>query len=354
MYICRSKKGCMRELIVRETNEEVYEFMSKHIDIKNQDTLIVATTTAFNIEKQLTPSFHSIVNLSRINNIRWINKFFEVVNTKLEDGGIFISSAETYTLRKKRILKKYPPVLNWMYYTIDFFFKRVSPKVSGLKKIYFFITRGNNRVISKAETLGRLYSCGFEIIEERTINGQLYFVSRKVGEPAYDYDPTYGPLIKLKRFGKGGKIIKVYKIRTMHPYSEYIQKYVYDHFGSSTGDKADNDFRVTTTGRIFRRFWLDEFPMLINLIKGDIKLVGVRPLSIHKFNTYPTSLQKQRMKHKPGLVPPFYADLPSGPMGLINSEKKYLDAYDKHPLRTDWSYFWKAFNNIVFKKARSK
>jgi lipopolysaccharide/colanic/teichoic acid biosynthesis glycosyltransferase len=47
----------------------------------------------------------------------------------------------------------------------------------------------------------------------------------------------------MKRIGMYGKIIHVYKLRTMHPYSEYIQKYVYDLNGSVNGDKINNDFR---------------------------------------------------------------------------------------------------------------
>jgi len=343
----------MRELVIRESGKEVYEFMANHIDIASPDTLIVATTTAFNIEKQLQPTFSTIVNLRRINDIRRINKFFEVVNAKLDYGSIFISSAETYTLRKKRILKKFPPVLNWMYYTVDFAAKRVSPKVWGLKKIYFFITRGQNRVISKAETLGRLYSCGFELVEEKTINGQLYFITKKVKEPAFDYDPTYGPLISLKRYGKGGKQIKVYKMRTMHAYSEYLQSYIYDLNKLEEGGKFKNDFRITTLGRIMRKFWIDELPMLINVLKGEMKIVGVRPLSEHYFNLYKEEVRERRIKYKPGLVPPFYYDMPKSLDEIMASEMRYLDAYDKHPLLTDWKYFWKAFHNIVFKHARS-
>lgn len=343
----------MKQLIIKETSQNTFAYISKHIDVESVGSLIVATTTAFNIEKQFPTSFQSIVNLKRVNDFRWINKFFEAVNFKLEDGGHFMGSVETYSLRKQRILKKYPPIINWGIYTIDFFLRRVSPKVWGLKKIYFFMSRGQNRVISKAETLGRLYSCGFEIVEESYFEGKFHFIVKKIKDPVFDYNPTYGPFINLKRYGKNGKIIKVYKLRTMHAYSEYIQKYVYDKYGSSTGDKADNDFRITTVGRVFRKLWMDEWPMLINLVKGDIKLFGVRPLSLHKFDTYPKDLQEIRMKHKPGLVPPFYSDLPTGPMGLIDSERVYLEKYEKHPWRTDWRYFWKAFDNIVFKRARS-
>ena len=312
----------MKDLIIRETSQEAFDFIKKHMQVSSPEHLITSTTTAFNIEKQFPKSFKGIVNLKRVNDIRWVNKFFETVNFKLENGGFFIGNVETYTLRKRRILKKYPPVINWGVYTVDFFFKRVSPKVWGLKKVYFFITRGSNRVMSKAETLGRLYSCGFEVVEEELINGRFYFLVKKVKEPVFDYNPTYGPLITLKRQGKGGKF--------------------------------KNDFRITTVGKILRKFWLDELPMIINFVKRDLKIVGVRPLSNHYRSLYPKEFQERRKNYRPGLVPPFYVDLPKDLDEIIDSERRYLDAYDKHPFLTDWKYFWKAFNNIVFKRARSK
>lgn len=343
----------MKNLIIKESGERVFDLISKHVDVEDNNNLVVSTTTAFNIEKQLEPTFNSIVNLKRVNDIRRINKFFEAINSKLEIGGLFIIGVETYKLRKRRILQKYPPVLNHMFYVVDFLYKRVSPKLWGVKKIYFALTGGRNRVISKSESLGRLYSCGFKVREEKFLNGILYFVVEKTGDPAFDYSPTYGPLIRLKRYGKDGKIIRVYKMRTMHAYSEYLQAYIYDRNSLQEGGKFKNDFRITTAGRFLRKFWLDELPMLINLVRRDMKLVGVRPLSRQYFNLYSDELKERRLKHIPGLVPPFYADSPKTLEEIMESEMRYLDAYEKHPLLTDWKYFWKAFYNIVFKKARS-
>ena len=48
-----------------------------------------------------------------------------------------------------------------------------------------------------------------------------------------------------------------------------------------------------------RRFWLDELPMIINLIKGDMKMVGVRPLSKQYFSLYAEEVQQKRVMHKP-------------------------------------------------------
>ncbi len=336
------------------TSRKSREFIFKHIRHSELNkTLYIATITKFNIEHQ-NIDFQIIVNFKRINNCKRINKFFEAVNRKLPIGGLYISKVETYTLRKERILKKFPFGINYVYYCLDFVFKRVFPKLFLTKWLYFFITRGNNRILSKAETLGRLYSCGFEIDSEELIDNHLYFVARKTKDPSYDMNPTYGPFVKLRRVGKNFKVFNVYKLRTMHPYSEYIQEYLFQNNGSDTGDKINNDFRVTTLGRFFRKFWLDELPMFINLIKGDIKLVGVRPLSKHKFSIYPEKVQKLRTLTKPGLIPPYYVDLPDNFDGLVASEVNYLNKYLDNPLKTDIEYFFKAFYNIVIKKARSQ
>jgi len=344
----------MRDLIIKEAGKKVLDLIESHFSVDDNDTLVVSTTTAFNIEKQRAKEFHNIVNLKRMNDMRRINKFLEAVNSKLEMSGLFIIGLETYSLRKRRIFKKYPPIINAIYYFFDFLFKRVSPKLWGVKKIYFALTGGRNRVLSNAESLGRLYSCGFVLVEDKFINGMLYYVVKKVGEPAFDYNPTYGPIISLNRYGKNAKLIKVYKMRTMHAYSEYLQSYIYENNDLDEGGKFKNDFRITTLGKLLRKFWLDEFPMLFNLLKGDMKLFGIRPLSKQYYNLYDEELRERRIKYKPGLVPPFYVDMPKTLEEIMESEKNYLDQYDKNPFRTDWKYFWKAFRNIVFKKARSK
>lgn len=346
----------MKELIIQESGVKAFEFISKHINISEKTNLFISTSTLFNIENQPDDYFKAIINLKRINDIRRINKYFEAVNTKLPVGGLFVNYAETNALRKKRILKKFPIGFNYIYYSIDFIFKRAFPKLPVLKKIYFFITNGRNRVISKAETFGRLYSCGFEVIAEDFINNHLYFVAKKIKSPAYDYNPTYGPLVTLSRIGKNGKLIKVYKMRTMYAYSEYLQDYIYckNHLGN--GGKFHNDFRVNTIGRFMRKFWIDELPMFINVLKGDLKLYGVRPISEQYFSLYDDDLKQFRTKYKPGLIPPYYSKLPLPETldEIMESERVYLNKYQKNPFLTDWSYFWKTFYNIVFKNTRSK
>jgi len=68
---------------------------------------------------------------------------------------------------------------------------------------------------------------------------------------------------------------------------------------------------------------------------------------------YPKEVQELRIKFKPGLVPPFYFDLPKNFEELVRSEVKYLNEYAQQPVLTDIKYFFGSFYNILIKKARS-
>jgi len=159
---------------------------------------------------------------------------------------------------------------------------------------------------------------------------------------------------QYKRIGKNGNTIFVYKFRTMHPYSEYVQKHIYELNQLDEGGKFKNDFRVTFFGRFLRKFWIDELPMFWNLLKGQVKLVGVRPLSEQYLSLYTEEVRQKRIKFKPGIIPPFYVDMPKTIDEIMASEMRYIAAYEKKPFFTDVSYFYTAIYNIIFKKARSK
>ncbi len=344
----------LEKRICEEAGAKVLKLVSSYININHPNTQVFSTSTAFNISKLERKHINAVVNLKRINDIRRINKFFETINENLTTGSTFIGCVETLELRKKRLMNKFPALLNRLYVFGDYVFKRVFPKLPVTKQFYFTFTGGRNRIISRAETLGRLYSCGFEVIHEETHGYLFYFVVKKVKAPAYDLSPSYGPVFGMSRIGKNGKTIKVYKLRTMYPYSEYLQQYIYEKNKLEDGGKFKNDFRITDFGGIMRKFWLDELPMLYNLLKFELKIVGVRPLSKHYLSLYPEELVELRKKFRPGLVPPYYADMPKSFDEIIESESKYLQAYRKNPLITDIRYFVKAFVNIVFKNARSK
>ena len=166
-------------------------------------------------------------------------------------------------------------------------------------------------------------------------------------------EPSSGMILRIRRIGKQGKPITVYKLRTMHPYAEFIQSLVYEQNSLQQGGKFKNDFRITSWGRFFRKTFIDEIPMVVNLVKGDLALVGVRPLSEHYLSLYPEELKTKRQQYKPGLVPPFYVHLPDTLDEIVESEFTYLKERNNAPVTTNFKYFRKAVFNICIKGARS-
>jgi len=77
--------------------------------------------------------------------------------------------------------------------------------------------------------------------------------------------------------------------------------------------------------------------------RGVWTLVGGRPLTSHYFSLYSEELRALRIRTKPGLIPPFYADMPGTLDEIQESERRYLEQYLRSPFLTDWRYFWKAF-----------
>lgn len=104
-----------------------------------------------------------------------------------------------------------------------------------------------------------------------------------------------------KRTGKGGKRFDMYKFRTMVPNAEALkQKYMHLNELQWPDFKITNDPRITPIGRILRKTSLDEIPQLINVLKGDMSLVGPRPTS---FGTETYHLwHTERLDVLPGLT----------------------------------------------------
>jgi len=121
-----------------------------------------------------------------------------------------------------------------------------------------------------------------------------------------------GPAVfKQQRAGKNGTPFTFYKFRTM--------KKDADPFGASP--KSANDPRLTKIGKFLREFSLDELPQLFNILKGDMSVVGPRPLYISQMAEW-DQRQKKRLLVKPGLTG--LAQI-SGRAELTREEKLELD-----------------------------
>jgi lipopolysaccharide/colanic/teichoic acid biosynthesis glycosyltransferase len=340
---------------LKTTDPAVYEFIGDHVDI--DDILCLETeigTCCAPMARSIDASpLRLMINFNKLNDIRRLNRYFLDIHQTLMPGGCFVGYAHTIRTHHQWVYQKFPRLLAHLVYAADFFIHRVLPKLPRINALYFMITRGRNRVLSRAELLGRLSFCGFDIVAEDEFNRRYWVIAKKVKKPSFQTNPTYGPLVTLNRTGHRGEPIKVFKLRTMHPYSEYLQKFVFDRHGLQQGGKLKDDFRLTSWGKVFRKLWIDELPMLYNWLKGDLKIVGVRPLSSHYLSLYDEDLRRMRQKTKPGLLPPFYMDLPATFEEICASEKRYLEAYFKNPVATDLRYFFGSLFNIFIKRARS-
>ncbi len=308
--------------------------------------------------KELQPNkkFNAIIESQEVNKFQKISRRLRLVNKHLKMNGIFIGSVQTnQQMRASKFINKIP-VIRSVYRVIDFVFHRVFPKVSGLKNIYYVLTKGKNRRLTKAEVLGRLVCHGFEILEiADNIDGKLHFVVKKVQEIQVSVKSSYGPLYKMPRIGKDGQVINVFKFRTMHPYSEHLQDYVLKQNGYASTGKPANDFRLTSWGKFLRKYWIDEIPQLINVFKGDMKLVGVRPVSQRYFQDIPPHIQNLRLNQKPGCIPPYVAlNMKNAKEDVLFAEEVYL-RFAKKTSRTnvDSSLMYLAIRNILFKGLRS-
>lgn len=288
-----------------------------------------------------------------LNNVGLLNKHLQKVNNCLVLNGVAIFNFESAEIRKRNLMR-YRKRSGYILHFSDFMVHRVAPKLKVTQKVYYKLAKGKGRVLPLVEVLGRIVCCGFEIVEYREIKNRIWVCAKKVKDPIKGAKPSYGLVFKMRRVGENGKIIYVYKFRTMHPFSEYLQEYIYINNSLAKGGKFKHDFRITTWGRFMRKTWIDELPMLLNWLKGDLKIVGVRPLSEHYLGLYPENVRSLRSQVKPGLIPPFYADMPKTLEEVIQSEVEYINQYKKYGRVIDLKYLLKAIYNIFLKGARSQ
>ena len=335
--------------------DQFVDWLEHHSQGLDDSTFVVNTDdgNALNDLRRHHPQL--IINRMALNRIRHLNTFLNKANEALEDGGYIWCHSRTARLKRQIIYARHPGFYGKILYAMHYLWHRVCAKLKLTRWFYMWATKGKNRTYHRVELLGRMYRAGFEVIDERFHKGEYFIIGRKFRDPIWDDEPTNGAVVKLRRVGYQGKMIGVYKFRTMYAYSEYLQPYMLEHEGLQDGGKFAHDYRINFWGKLLRSTWLDELPMGINILKGQLKLVGVRPLSRQYFSLYSPEMQELHISVKPGLLPPFYYDehTPVTLEDVQESERRYIEAYHAHPFATDWRYFWGTVRNILFKHKRS-
>lgn len=335
-------------LLKQEIGEEVLAFISNYEDLQSNYVRAMYLVTPFNVDTLPFKSYKGIVNVCRLNFNKRINETLTAINKKLGHNGNFIGCVETHQTRYNRHKEKYKVSLPLMQ-AMDIIFHRVLSKISWSRKMYLRVTGGNKRVMSKTEAFGRIVRAGFDIVEHKEIGNLIWFVAKKKNGGDARSVPDYGMFYKKKAIGKNGKEIGIYKVRTMHPYAEYLQSYLIANHGySENGDgKIKNDFRITGWGKFLRKLYLDEIPQLLNVLKGDMNIMGVRPVTSARLKEFPQDLVTARQAYRPGCIPPYVSLRMGDEKGNMKAEWIYLKSKDKNGILTDLRFLSLAIYNIA-------
>lgn len=105
-----------------------------------------------------------------------------------------------------------------------------------------------------------------------------------------------------ERMGINGTVFKMYKFRSMVPNAENILGKI-EHLNESEGNmfKIKEDPRLTKIGKVLRAYSIDEIPQFINVLKGDMSIIGPRPCLLTEYANF-TDYDKSRLVVKPGMT----------------------------------------------------
>jgi lipopolysaccharide/colanic/teichoic acid biosynthesis glycosyltransferase len=144
------------------------------------------------------------------------------------------------------------------------------------------------------------------------------------------------PIYRQRRIGRDGEPFEMLKLRTMVSGAEHHGAGMAVNYG---------DPRITRVGHLLRRFSIDELPNLVNVLRGEMSVVGPRPTIQAQVDQY-TPLQRRRLEVKPGITG--WAQI-NGRASLPWHERIELDIWyvDHRTLRLDLAILWKTVRLLV-------
>ncbi len=160
-----------------------------------------------------------------------------------------------------------------------------------------------------------------------------------------------GPVIYAhKRIGKDGKEIKIYKFRTMYENAdEMIKEFTEEQMKEwKENFKLKDDPRITKVGKFLRKTSLDELPQIVNIIKGELSIVGPRPVIDEELEKYGENKAKF-LSVTPGLTGFWQAN---GRSDTTYEQRMQMELYyvDNYNFKLDFQIFIKTFSAVIKKE----
>ena len=154
------------------------------------------------------------------------------------------------------------------------------------------------------------------------------------------------------RIGKNGKIFKLYKFRSMIPNADKVLEEMLKEDNEITREyklnkKLKNDPRISKVGKVIRKLSIDELPQVINILKGDMSLIGNRPY-LPREKKDMGKYYKEIINTRPGLTG--YWQVNGRSATTFKDRLKLESYYSKHcGLKMDIKIFFKTFKVVLFK-----
>lgn len=250
---------------------------------------------------------------------------------------------------KSEILHKFIAFLEKLCYYMPHQCKR------GIKKM-FENSIGKVKVEAKTSHMYLVMKRGFDIIV--SLIGLVFLIPiiaiiKIISVCSGDFDSIF---YTHDRIGKDGKIFKLYKFRSMVPHADEILMKLLEEDEEIRKEytemkKLENDPRITKIGKFIRKTSIDELPQILNILKGDMSLIGNRPYMPREKDDM-LFYYNDIVKTKPGLTGYWQVNLRS--RGTFEDRLKMEKFYsNNYSFKLDVKIFFKTFA-VVFKRDGAK
>ena len=165
--------------------------------------------------------------------------------------------------------------------------------------------------------------------------------------------PSAPAFFSQLRAGRYGRPFRMWKFRTMVPNAEELLDQVKEQHGNQMDGpvfKLDHDPRIFSFGEWLRKLSIDELPQLLNVVKGDMSLVGPRPLPLYEVEAFSEITHRRRLSVKPGIT----CEWQAGGRNTITSFEQWVEMdlryIDNWSLWLDFNILLRTIPAVLFRK----